>query len=64
MGTAQTAVRTFRINVPEDDLVDLRRRFVATRWPEKETVADEIAVCAAGDESETRALLGDRMRLA
>ena len=30
----------FRINVPEADLVDLRRRLPATRWPEKETVAD------------------------
>jgi hypothetical protein len=25
----------------EEDLVDLRRRIGATRWPEKETVADE-----------------------
>ena len=31
----------FRINVPEEDLIDLRRRLAAARWPEKETVADE-----------------------
>jgi pimeloyl-ACP methyl ester carboxylesterase len=33
-------LRPFRINVPEDALVDLRQRIVATRWPERETVAD------------------------
>ena len=36
-----TAVRPFHIDVPEEDLDDLRRRITATRWPEKETVADE-----------------------
>src|SRR5829696_6943425 len=35
------AVRPFRIDVPEEDLVDLRRRILATRWPEKETVEDQ-----------------------
>jgi len=35
------AIRPFRINVPEEDLADLRRRIAATRWPEKETVADQ-----------------------
>src|SRR5918995_960772 len=36
-----TAVRPFRVDVPEEDLDDLRRRIAETRWPEKETVADE-----------------------
>ena len=36
-----TAVRPFRVEVPEEDLDDLRRRIAETRWPEKETVADE-----------------------
>jgi pimeloyl-ACP methyl ester carboxylesterase len=40
-GDAHEAIRPFRIHVPEKDLVDLRRRLAATRWPEKETVADE-----------------------
>jgi pimeloyl-ACP methyl ester carboxylesterase len=39
--TTPTAVRPFSINVPEEDLADLRRRIAATRWPEKETVADQ-----------------------
>src|SRR5688500_11641196 len=34
------AVRPFRVEVPEAALADLRRRIEATRWPEKETVAD------------------------
>jgi pimeloyl-ACP methyl ester carboxylesterase len=36
----QPAVRPFRSNIPEEALVDLRRRIAAMRWPEKETVAD------------------------
>src|SRR6476620_7057068 len=34
------AIRPFQVNVPEADLTDLRRRIVATRLPEKETVDD------------------------
>jgi pimeloyl-ACP methyl ester carboxylesterase len=34
------AIRPFRINVPEADLADLRRRLTATRWPDQETVTD------------------------
>jgi pimeloyl-ACP methyl ester carboxylesterase len=36
-----TEIRPFHVEVPEEDLVDLRRRIAATRWPERETVADE-----------------------
>jgi pimeloyl-ACP methyl ester carboxylesterase len=36
-----TAVRPFRINIPEGEVADLKRRIKATRWPEQETVADE-----------------------
>jgi pimeloyl-ACP methyl ester carboxylesterase len=35
------AIRPFHIDVPEADLVDLRRRLAAVRWPDKETVADD-----------------------
>jgi pimeloyl-ACP methyl ester carboxylesterase len=34
------AIRPFHINVPEEALVDLRRRIAATRWPDRETVND------------------------
>src|SRR5215203_2568680 len=33
-------VRPFRIDVPEEDLVNLRQRIAATRWPSKELVED------------------------
>jgi pimeloyl-ACP methyl ester carboxylesterase len=36
-----TAIRPFRVNVPDADLLDLRRRLAASRWPDKETVADQ-----------------------
>ncbi len=38
---ADPAVRPFRVDIPEAALVDLRRRIAATRWPDKETVADQ-----------------------
>jgi pimeloyl-ACP methyl ester carboxylesterase len=35
------AIRPFRVNVPDAQLVELRRRINATIWPERETVTDE-----------------------
>jgi pimeloyl-ACP methyl ester carboxylesterase len=35
------AIRPFRIEVPEQDLAELRRRVLATRWPDRETVPDQ-----------------------
>lgn len=35
------AVRPFHVSVPEADLLDLRRRLAATRWPDREIVADQ-----------------------
>jgi pimeloyl-ACP methyl ester carboxylesterase len=35
-----SAVRPFRIDVPEEELAELRRRVAATRWPSAELVAD------------------------
>jgi pimeloyl-ACP methyl ester carboxylesterase len=34
------AIRSFRIDIPEEAVADLRRRVVATRWPDRETVDD------------------------
>jgi pimeloyl-ACP methyl ester carboxylesterase len=36
-----TEIRPFHIDLPEEELADLRRRIVATRWPETETVPDQ-----------------------
>jgi len=35
-----TAIRPFKVNFPETELADLRKRINATRWPERETVSD------------------------
>jgi len=39
--TDKDAIRPFQVNVPEAELTDLRRRVSATKWPERETVADD-----------------------
>jgi pimeloyl-ACP methyl ester carboxylesterase len=41
-GTAETAIdiRPFQVEIPEEELAELRRRIKATRWPSKELVAD------------------------
>ncbi len=40
--TAETAteIRTFHVEIPEEDLAEMRRRIAATRWPSKELVPD------------------------
>jgi pimeloyl-ACP methyl ester carboxylesterase len=35
------AIRPFHVNFPQEQLVDLRRRVLATRWPDRETVVDQ-----------------------
>ncbi|HMJ86824.1 MAG TPA: epoxide hydrolase [Vicinamibacterales bacterium] len=35
-----TAIRPFQVSTPDTELTELRRRIVATRFPEKETVTD------------------------
>ena len=37
----KTAIRSFQVNVPDEELAELRRRINATRWPERETVTDQ-----------------------
>ena len=34
------AIRPFRVNIPEKQIAELRRRIAATRWPTKELVGD------------------------
>ena len=36
----ENIIRRFHVDVPEDELAELRRRIAATRWPSKELVAD------------------------
>ncbi|WP_347360014.1 epoxide hydrolase N-terminal domain-containing protein, partial [Pseudomonas sp. FW305-BF6] len=39
--TDKKAIRPFHVNIAEEELIELRRRINATRWPEKETVTDQ-----------------------
>ena len=41
IATEDNAIRPFRAHVPQEAIVDLRRRIAATRWPDKETVTDQ-----------------------
>jgi pimeloyl-ACP methyl ester carboxylesterase len=41
MAQDNTAIRPFKVNIPEEDITELKRRIKATRWPEKETVSDQ-----------------------
>jgi pimeloyl-ACP methyl ester carboxylesterase len=38
---SESAIRPFVYRASEEDLTDLRRRILATRWPDRETVADD-----------------------
>src|SRR5688572_22238566 len=40
LATNTTTIRPFRVDVPEAELTELRRRIKSTRLPEKEPVAD------------------------
>jgi hypothetical protein len=50
-------IRPFRIEVAEDDLVELRRRIAAVRLPSKELVAGR----AAGDDPGAGPVLAERL---
>jgi Epoxide hydrolase N terminus/Alcohol dehydrogenase GroES-like domain len=41
VGEQPNAIRPFHVNVPEAELTELRRRIMATKWPERETVTDQ-----------------------
>ena len=41
------AIRPFSFKAPEEAIVDLRRRLAATRWPDRETVADSPRACSS-----------------
>jgi pimeloyl-ACP methyl ester carboxylesterase len=38
--TDKTAIRPFQVSFPESDLIELRKRINATKWPEREPVTD------------------------
>ena len=38
--TVETEIQPFQVEIPEEQIADLRRRIKATRWPSKELVGD------------------------
>jgi pimeloyl-ACP methyl ester carboxylesterase len=41
MATSDSSIRSFRVDFPDEEVAELRRRVNATRWPERETVTDD-----------------------
>ncbi len=39
--SSNDVIRPFRVAIPEEGVVDLRRRLAATRWPNRETAGDQ-----------------------
>jgi pimeloyl-ACP methyl ester carboxylesterase len=37
---ADTSIRPFQVDIPDEELAELQRRIAATRWPHRELVAD------------------------
>ena len=60
----EVAVHPFRVDVPEEDLDDLRRRIAATRWPSKELVEDRSQGVQLATMQELARYWADRLRLA
>jgi Epoxide hydrolase N terminus len=65
--TDATAIRPFQVEVPEEDLDDLRQRIAATRWPTRELVDDrsqgvQLATMKALADHWQRSTTGARAR--
>ena len=61
---AATPIRPFTFEAPEADLKALRARIAATRWPEKETVADQSQGVQLATIQALARYWDDRLRLA
>ena len=60
VGTA-TEIKPFHVEIPEEQIDDLRRRIAATRWPIEGARPGSVAGRPAGDDAGARALLGERL---
>ena len=56
--TGDAAIRPFHVNFPNKALVDLRRRVVATKWPEREKRHGRYARRAARDDADSSHIIG------
>ena len=55
----QLAIRSFRAHIPQQAIVDLRRRLAAIRWPDRETVSDQSQGVQPSENAGARAALDD-----
>ena len=55
------AIRPFHFKIPEAELTELRRRINATRWPDRETVADASQGVQLATTQALARLLGDKL---
>ena len=53
-----TEIRSFTIEIPEQQIDDLRRRIATTRWPTKELVEDRSQGVQSGDDPGARPTTG------
>ena len=60
---AGVGIRLFRVEVREDELTDLHRRILATRWPERETVANDTQGVRIGTMQELMRFWGNEYDL-
>ena len=56
--TEDQSIRPFRVTIPEQELVELRRRIAAARWPTKELVEDRPQGVQLGGRIEVRKSTG------
>ena len=61
--SAESAVRPFRIEVPQGEIDELRRRINATRWPTRELVTDRSLVTTYGRRSRAALQIGHYERV-
>ena len=59
-----TEIRPFHVDIPQEELDDLRRRIAATRWPSKELVADRSQGVQLATMQALARYWDDRLRLA
>ena len=63
MSIAPTAISPFQIEVPDEQVGELRRRIAAMRWPSKELVADRSQGVQLARSAGALSLLAGRVRL-
>lgn len=45
LSSGADSIRPFRVHVPDEDIVDLKRRLAGARWPLRETAPGDSRVC-------------------